>query len=110
MGHNQAIREVAALLVEKHGAAAIDVARAKARGSLANGDPAGVATWTAVVALVVAAVEERAAVPADRPPREPPLSDLLDDPVTEAVMKGDGVEREELDAVIDEAKERLDRE
>jgi hypothetical protein len=39
---------------------------------------------------------------------EPLLSELLDDPVTHAVMARDGVERSQLDALISNWQERLD--
>ena len=39
---------------------------------------------------------------------EPPLKELLDDPVTRAVMACDGVGRAELDALIDDVQHRLD--
>ena len=40
---------------------------------------------------------------------EPPLKDLLDDPVMRAMMARDGVERAALDDLIGEVQERLER-
>jgi hypothetical protein len=38
---------------------------------------------------------------------EPPLRDVLEDPVVHAVMRRDGVTRELLEAVIEQARCRL---
>lgn len=47
---------------------------------------------------------------AARPQRddpEPRLSDLLDDPVLHILMARDGIDRDTLDAVIDDARRKL---
>ncbi|MBI3507502.1 MAG: hypothetical protein HY059_21915 [Proteobacteria bacterium] len=45
--------------------------------------------------------------PRHRPDGEPSLGELIDDPVTLAVMRRDGVTRQSLLAVLDAARSRL---
>lgn len=38
---------------------------------------------------------------------EPPLSQMLEDPVTQAVMASDGVGRDDLESLLREAQQRI---
>ena len=42
-----------------------------------------------------------------RPDPEPPLGELIDDPVTQAVMRRDGVTREALVRMLESARSRI---
>ena len=39
--------------------------------------------------------------------REPPLAQVLDDPMTQVLMLSDGVDRHELNHLIKEARQRI---
>lgn len=39
--------------------------------------------------------------------REPPLAQILDDPMTQVLMLSDGVDLRELRHIIDEARQRM---
>ena len=41
--------------------------------------------------------------------REPPLAQLLADPVIQALMASDGVDRNEIDEIIETARRRIER-
>jgi hypothetical protein len=56
-------RELAAVLVDEHGAGALAVAMAQLRRYTALGDASAVATWTAIAEIVRALLDRR------RPPR-----------------------------------------
>lgn len=42
-----------------------------------------------------------------RPEPEPPLAELIDDPVTQAVMRRDGVTREALLRIVETARDHI---
>ena len=105
MGDDIKLWKLARILVGKHGTGSTQVALARAEDSLKDQDYDCAALW-----LVTAKVTKKMTTDgARRRPASPAsLADLLNDPATETVMAGDGIERAELEWVIGEAKQKLD--
>jgi hypothetical protein len=96
--------KLVALLVAKHGPGAVDVVMAKVKDCAAIGDHERARRWAEVAEEVRLLLSAGTAVAAGD---EPPLGDVLEGSVTKAVMKANGVGRQELDSLISDAKEKL---
>jgi len=106
MDRDAKIWKLARILVGKHGAGAVRAAHERASDSLAHEDYEAASVWSEAAAVARDMTRDGAQRRPDNP--EPPLGELLNDPVTRAVMEGDRVEQAELDEVIGEAKQKLD--
>jgi hypothetical protein len=106
MERDAKIWKLARILVGKHGAGAARTAQERARDSLEHEDYEAAAVWSEAAAVARDMTRGGAQLRPDNP--EPPLDELLNDPVTRTVMEGDGVGRRELDEVLGEAKRKLD--
>jgi hypothetical protein len=105
MDRDQKIRLLARMLIGKHGRNACKVAQQRAATALHGGDFKSAAVWSEAAD----AVQSMGAEPIGKMSPEPALTDLMGDPVTQAVMEADGVERDELDAILDPATNKLTR-
>jgi hypothetical protein len=106
MDRDAKIWKLARILVGKHGAAAARTAHDRARDSLEHEDYKGAALWSETAAVAREMTRDGARRRPVNP--EPPLDDLLNDPVTRAVMDGDRVGSDELAQVLGDAKQKLD--
>jgi hypothetical protein len=106
MDRDAKIWKLARILVGKHGAGATGAACSRARDSLEHEDYEGAALWSETAAVTRKMTQDGARRRPANP--EPALDDLLNDPVTHAVMDGDRVGRDELDQVLGDAKQKLD--
>jgi hypothetical protein len=106
MDRDAKIWKLARILIGKHGAEAVRTARERASDSLAHEDYEAAAVWSETAAVARDMTRDGAQRRPDNP--EPSLGELLNDPVTRAVMEGDRVEQAELDELLGEAKKRLD--
>jgi hypothetical protein len=97
--------KLARILIGKHGTAATQVAHARAQDSLDHQDYDCAALWS-VTAKITSRMSTGGARRRPANP-EPPLGELMNDPVTQTVMAGDGINRAELEQVIGEAKQKL---
>jgi hypothetical protein len=97
--------KLARILIGKHGREAPRAAHERAQDSLDHQDYDGAALWSVTAKITHRMSTEGARRRPETP--EPSLGDLLNDPVTQTVMAGDGVERAELEHVIGEAKQKL---
>ena len=97
--------KLARILVGKHGLGATSIAHARAQKCLDHQDYDCAALWS-VTAKIARKMSSNGALRRPVNP-EPPLSELLNDPVTQTVMTGDGIDRSELGRVIGEAKQKL---
>jgi hypothetical protein len=103
MEQDAKIRALARSLIGKHGREACNVAHKRAAEQLRQRRYDEAALWAATAHAVthLGAPPKRAVSP------EPPLTDLLRDPVTHAVMKRDGIATEEITTVIKRVKGKL---
>lgn len=90
-------------LIAKHGKSAFNVARQRAQDRLDKGDYRASSGW-ARVADILRRMTTTGARRLRSREREPPLQDLLEGQVTEAVMKADNINREELEDELRKAK------
>src|ERR671926_1474620 len=97
--------KLARIMVGKHGANATRVAHERARDSLEHQDYNCAALWSHTAAITQRMTTDGARRRPANP--EPPLDDLLNDPVTGTVMEGDGIDDSELGRVIGAAKRKL---
>jgi len=93
----------ARLIVTKYGKAGPSIARRRARQAARRRDEATASAWTAIARAADVVLEPP---PDDRAS----LSDVLDGAVTGRVMKADGVDREQVEQLMRETKERRDGE
>lgn len=94
------------MLIGKHGRGACEVAHKRADQFLKAQDYKAAAVWSEVAN----AVADMGVAPLKAPSAEQPLSDLIDDPVVQTVMARDGVGRAELDEILADATEKIERE
>lgn len=92
-------------LIAKHGKSAFNVARERAQDRLDKGDYRASSGWARVTDIVRRMTTTGARRLRSRE-REPPLQDLLEGQVTEALMKADNVDPHELEDELRRAKQR----
>jgi hypothetical protein len=108
MTRQSKIRRLARLLIGRHGPAAREVAHAKAEARLTKESYAGVMLWAQVADLARRMTTTGFRAP-PRKRREPAAADLLEGEVTKAMMKADKVGRKTVEAVLDDARAKLDQ-
>ena len=86
-----------------------------ARGLIARHDervdkrgPRVATVWVRVADTVKRLAGGGARRPADKPSPQPSLSDILDGTVTKAVMEADKIDRDHVEAVVRETKQKLE--
>jgi hypothetical protein len=105
MDHGQKIRLLARTLIGKHGRAACKVAQRRAARALESGDFKSATAWSEAAD----AIQSMGAAPVGKMSPEPALSELVRDPLTQAVSEADGVDPEGLDRILSEASGKLGR-
>ncbi|MBV9521544.1 MAG: hypothetical protein JO010_02050 [Alphaproteobacteria bacterium] len=104
MDHEQKIWKLARILIGKHSGGACDIALQRAREALDGHDYAAARVWVEAAETVTKIMATRT-----RPrPKEPApsLKNVLDGGVTTAVMEADGVDRTELESMLDKAAKK----
>jgi hypothetical protein len=93
------VQRAAALLIERDGPGALDVATLRAKGCASTGDSEGARVWTIIAEAIAAMMKHVAAAAQPRPElrEEPPLDD------------DDDVERSEIERIIDEISRKLEK-
>jgi hypothetical protein len=99
MTHDVKISTAAALLLERHGQAAPDVARQWARGLTERRDQDAAAMCLDIADAAEKLLGARAA-------QEPTLGDVLNGAVTGQMMRADQVERRDVEHLMKRAKNR----
>ena len=104
MDEDAKVRRAAALLIERDGPGALDVARSRAVRCAVSGDHEEANAWARIVEAIATMMKHAAELMRQHPePREPHLDDVLEG--------ADRVEREErrdeLDRIIDEVSKKL---
>jgi len=108
MRNESRIRRVARLLIEKHGEEALAIAVARAQQRLAIEDYGSAAIWAQVseaIHVIAPALKPKTSKKLKRH-AEPSLDELIDDPVMEAVTRGDAARREAVRDTLRRAKRR----
>lgn len=107
MDREARIWRFARLLIAKHGKAAFELAHARAQDRLDKGDHRISSGWARVADIIKRMTKTGARrLPAKL--SEPPLDDILGGQTTKAMMKADDVDRQKLDKVLGEAKQKLE--
>ena len=100
MTRTKKIRAAAKFMVAKYGTAAAPIARRRARQYSRRRDVAAVSAWRAIAKAAVALTPHRK----DRKPT--PLSAVLGGAVTELMMTADGVNRDDVERLMEHTKAR----
>ena len=102
------IIRAARLIVGKYGKAAPIIARRRARQASGRRDEAAASAWTAIARAANVVLSPQKDKPKDK--ARASLSDVLDGRVTQQVMTADGVKREEVERLMEHARDRRDKE
>ena len=103
------VRRFAAALVGAHGVKAIELARARARASSCAGDTGGAVAWCEIAERASEILDPDAGPYKAAATGEIALSAILDDPLTQALMRSDHVYRREIETLIARARKPIDR-
>lgn len=105
MKNESRIRRVARLLIEKHGEEALAIAVGRAQQRLAIEDYASAVIW-ARVSAAIHAIDPGLKPKKPKRRAEASLDELIDDPVMEAVTRGDAARRDAVRDTLRRAKRR----
>jgi hypothetical protein len=100
MTRTKKIRAAAKFMVAKYGTAAAPIARRRARQYSRRRDGAAVAAWRAIAKAAIVLISPRK----DRKPTT--LSAVLGGAVTELMMTADGVNRDDVERLMERTKAR----
>jgi hypothetical protein len=109
MDHDAKLWRLARAVIAKHGKAAPAVAHERAHDRLDKRDYRVAGMWARVADVVRRMSTIGARRIGSRATAEPSLPDILDGGVTRAMMGADNVDREHVEAVMDEAKQKRER-
>jgi hypothetical protein len=109
MDHDAKLWRLARVLIARHGNAAPAIAHERAQDRLDKRDYRVASMWARVADVVRRMSTTGARRIGIRPGAEPSLPDILDGQVTRAMMDADNVEREHIEAVMTEAKQKRER-
>ena len=105
MKHEAKLWRPSRLHIAKHGKRAARVAHERARDRLDKRDYRVSSMWACVADIIMGATGARQSRLRD----EPSLHDILDSPATKAVMDADNIDRDHVETVMNEVKEKRGR-